>query len=240
MPTLDRIFTYEVLSIPGGWLFIIQAMYIVINELEKDVLREIINIGLARAADSFANFSHHAVLLAVPEIKIIEPHLLPDVIQEYEDTYQIIRSQIAGELSGRTYLLFSEEHTEKLSEVYLSHIPKSLKPDYVAEQQALLLGISQIITKALADELQHLLQVKLRTATPEALYNHQQLPIAYILQDLPKNQPFVIAVKTHFQRMVNSVQVPLVIILEAPSISKFLAIIRRDNLYNFKLLQEKV
>lgn len=213
-------------------------MYIVINELEKDVLREIVNIGLARAADSFANFSHQAVLLAVPEIKIIEPHLLPDVIQEYAETYQIIRSEIVGDLSGRTYLLFSEEHTGKLTEVCLGP-PTQSESIYLEDQQSLLLSIAQVITKALTDELRQLLQLKIRTAESEALFNHQQLPIDYILDDLPEHQPFVIAVKTQFQRMVNSVEVPMVMILQATSISKLLTIIRRDNLYNFKLLQEK-
>jgi chemotaxis protein CheC len=46
-------------------------MYIIINELEKDVLREIISIGLARAADSFSSFAKGGVLLDVPDIKII-------------------------------------------------------------------------------------------------------------------------------------------------------------------------
>lgn len=213
-------------------------MYIVINELEKDVLREIINIGLARAADSFADFSHNAVLLAVPEIKIIEPRALPDVLNEYIGTYQIIRSEIEGELRGKTFLLFSEDHIEKITDVCLGQNARE-ELNFAEAKQALLLTISQIITKALADELRQLLQVKLRTVKPESLFNNEQLPIDYILEDIPEQQPFVIAIKTQFQKLVNPVELPLIVILEASSISKLLGIMRRDNLYNFKLLQDR-
>ncbi|PSR54348.1 hypothetical protein AHMF7605_12905 [Adhaeribacter arboris] len=210
-------------------------MYIVINELEKDVLREIINISLARAADSFANFSKKAVLLAVPEIKIIEPRVLPDVIDEFEDEYQIIRAEIEGELSGKTFLLFSEEQTEKLAEACLNNTSKI----DIQSKEALLITVSQIITRAIVDELHHLLQLQLKALPSEALFDYEQLPISYILEDLPAHQPFVIAIKTQFQKLVNPLELPLIVVLHANSVSKLLHILRQNNLYDFRLLQDK-
>ena len=87
-------------------------MYIVVNELEKDVFREIISIGLARAADSFSNFPKAGVLLNVPEVKIIEPKVLPDVIDEYEEIYFVIRSDITGELNGKTFYFLPKKILE--------------------------------------------------------------------------------------------------------------------------------
>ncbi len=210
-------------------------MYIVINELEKDVLREIINISLARAADSFADFSHKAVLMAVPEVKIIEPRVLPDIIDEFEDEYQIIRTEIEGELNGKTFLLFSENQIEKLAEACLGTDSRM----NLQSKEALLLKISQIITQAIVDELHHLLQVRLKALTPEALFENEQLPISYILEDLPAHQPIVIAIKTQFQKLVNPLELPLIIVLHASSVSKLLHILRQNNLYDFKLLQDK-
>ena len=210
-------------------------MYIVINELEKDVLREIINISLARAADSFANFSHKAVLMAVPEVKIIEPRVLPDIIDEFEDEYQIIRSEIEGDLNGKTFLLFSEKQIEKLAEVCLNKESKI----NISNKEDLLLTISHIITQAIVDELHHLLKLKLMALQPEALFENEQLPIAYILEDLPAHQPILIAIKTQFQKLVNPLELPLIIVLHASSVSKLLHILRQNNLYDFKLLQDK-
>ncbi|QMU27288.1 chemotaxis protein CheC [Adhaeribacter radiodurans] len=210
-------------------------MYIVINELEKDVLREIINISLARAADSFADFSRKAVLLAVPEVKIIEPRVLPDVIDEFEDEYQIIRSEIEGELNGKTFLLFSEDQVEKLAEACLNNSSQI----NIKSKETLLLTISNIITQAIVDELHHLLQLKLQAGSPEALFENEQLPISYILEDLPAHQPFVIAIKTQFQKLVNPLELPLLIVFHANSVSKLLHILRQTNLYDFKLLQDK-
>lgn len=213
-------------------------MYVVINELEKDVLREIVNIGLARAADSFADFSHKAVLFAVPEIKIIEPRALPDMIHEYADTYRIIRSEIAGDLSGKTFLLFSEKHIQKIAAVCLPDDVHTPLP-YQQMTQALLTTISQIITKALAAELEQLLNVELSTAQSASLQNYQRLPIQSILKELPGHQPFVIAIKTQFQKLSSLVELPLIIVLHSGAVAKLLGIMRRENLYDFKLLQEK-
>ncbi|MDQ3292197.1 MAG: hypothetical protein M3Q05_13000, partial [Bacteroidota bacterium] len=209
--------------------------YIVISELEKDVLREIINISLARAADSFADFSHKAVLLAVPEIKIIEPRVLPDVIDEFEDEYQIIRSEIAGELNGKTFLLFSAEQVNQLAEACLSNNSQG----NIQNKETLLLTISQIINQAIVEEMHHLLKIKLKALPPEALFENEQLPISYILEDLPAHQPILIAIKTQFQKLVNPLELPLVIVFQASSVSKLLLILRQNNLYDFKLLQDE-
>jgi chemotaxis protein CheC len=212
-------------------------MYIIVNELEKDVLREIISIGLARAADSFANFSKGGVLLDVPDIKIIEPKVLPEVIDEYEAIYFVIRSCIAGDLTGKTFLLFTSENIEKIAEVCLDE-DNLRAAESQKQQDDMLLEISHIITKALTTQLSHILKVKLNADDPVALFANEASSIRQILEDLPEYQPFVITIKTQFRNLVKAVELPMLVVFDSISVSSLLRIIRRDNLYDYKLLKE--
>ena len=214
-------------------------MYIVINELEKDVLREIISIGLARAADSFSNFSKGGVLLNVPEVKIIEPKVLPDVIDEYEEIYFVIRSVISGDLNGKTFLLFTAENIQKIADVCLEEGARESANDQ-EEKDGMLLEISQIITTALAKQLSEILKLDLTTDEPITLFSKEASSIKQILDDLPEYQPFVITIKTQFKNLVKEVELPMLVVFDAISVSTLLRIIRRDNLYDYKLLRQNM
>jgi chemotaxis protein CheC len=211
-------------------------MYIIINELEKDVLREIISIGLARAADSFSSFAKGGVLLDVPDIKIIEPKVLPDVIDEFEEIYFVVRSDISGELNGKTFLLFTAANIDKIAAVCLPETAFSA-PDFAEQQDQMMQNISGIITQALARQLGRLLKIELANQEPLVLFARQASSMHHLLEDMPGFQPFVITIKTHFRQLVEAVELPLLVVFDSPSVSRLLHIIRRDNLYDYKLLK---
>lgn len=211
-------------------------MYIIINELEKDVLREIISIGLARAADSFSNFTKGGVLLDVPDVKIIEPKILPEVIDEYEEIYYVVRSGIDGELHGRTFLLFTADNLDHIAEVCLDDVAPGAA-DYEARKDKMMQEISAIITQALARQLSKILKVELSTQDPVLLFSRKSSSIHHILEDIPEFQPFVITIKTQFRKLVKAVELPMLVVFDAMSVSRLLRLIRRDNLYDYKLLK---
>lgn len=212
-------------------------MYVVINELEKDVLREIISIGLARAADSFADFSSEKVLLDVPEVKIIETKVFPDVVDEYNALYTVVRSDITGDLSGKTFMLYSDEQIEKIASFCLDCDKQS--DEFPGQAQSLLEEISFIITKALCSQLEGILKLRLVNESPEAIGGKEQRSVEHIVGDLPEGQPFMISIKTHFKKLFKILELPMLVVFDSRSISRLLHIIRRNNLYDFKLLTRR-
>ncbi len=212
-------------------------MYIVINELEKDVLREIVNIGLARAADSFAGYAQDHVLLDVPDVKIIEPNVLREVINDYGNLYLATRSQITGDLKGKTYLLFSQETLERISTVCL----RDKQPgshDYDKCREAMISDISNLITDALVIQLSKLLSLEVLTEESETLFDSEERTISEILEDISTAQPFMITIKTQFKNLHQSVELPMLVIFNSQSLFKILNFIRSNNLYDFKVLRQ--
>src|SRR5688572_15645143 len=116
-------------------------MELQVSELEKDIIKEILNIGLARAADSFAVIAKDVVLLKVPDLQLTDPKEILKLVADYENTHVIIQSDIKGDFNGSTLMLFSDAQIERLSEVCLN-----IKMPYEGKlndmQESLLLEIS--------------------------------------------------------------------------------------------------
>ncbi|WP_114779376.1 chemotaxis protein CheC [Botryobacter ruber] len=196
-----------------------------VTELERDIIKEILNIGLARAADSFAAIAKDKVMLKVPDIQVIEVKELLNLVARYEDTHVIIQSDIKGDFNGATLMLFSEEHIVRLSEVCLSMIDVQ-KGELSVMQESLLLEISNIITGALVTQLANILKANIYGSPPKAPKNHIADSLKDILVQHPLFQPMVFTVITQFTHNYKKVELPLLLFFDTNTLLKVLDIIR--------------
>jgi chemotaxis protein CheC len=196
-----------------------------VTELERDIIKEILNIGLARAADSFALIAKDKVLLKVPDIQLVEVKKLIDLVAKYEDTHFIIQSDIKGDFNGATLMLFSNEHINRLSEICLSMLDLK-KGEINTMQESLLLEISNIITGALVTQLANILKANIYGSPPKAPKSHIADSLKEILVQHPLFQPLVFTVITRFTHNTKSVELPLLLFFDTGTFLKMLEIIR--------------
>ena len=196
-----------------------------VTELERDIIKEILNIGLARAADSFAAIAKDKVLLKVPDIQLIEVKELLNLVSRYESTHFIIQSDIKGDFNGATLMLFSDDHINRLSEVCLNMLDVQ-KGEVSAMQESLLLEISNIITGALVTQLANILKSNIYGSPPKAPKSHIADSLKDILVQHPLLQPLVFTVITKFTHNFKSVELPLLLFFDTGTFLKILEIIR--------------
>jgi chemotaxis protein CheC len=194
------------------------------TDLERDIIREILNIGLARAADSFAIIAQERVLLEVPNIDLLMSDDILRKVREYQSRHVPIQSDIRGDFNGTTLMFFSGQHVQRLSRVCLRmQIPESL--DVNELQESLLLEISNIITGALVTQLANILKANIYGAPPTAPHGD----IATNMQNLmPEQQlqPLIFSVITQFSDRDNTVELPLMLFFDRITFVKILDIIR--------------
>ena len=194
------------------------------TDLERDIIREILNIGLARAADSFAIIAKERVLLEVPNIDLLMSEDLLHRVREYQAQHVPIQSDIRGDFNGTTLMFFSGQHVQRLSRVCLRMTTtESLEVDEL--QESLLLEISNIITGALVTQLANILKANIYGAPPTA----PRGDIAATLQSLmPEQQlqPLIFTVITQFSDRDNTVELPLMLFFDRVTFLKILDIIR--------------
>lgn len=194
------------------------------TDLERDIIREILNIGLARAADSFAVIAQERVLLEVPNIDLLMSDDIMRKVREYQSKHVAIQSDIRGDFNGTTLMFFSGQHIQRLSRVCLRmQIADTLEVNEL--QESLLLEISNIITGALVTQLANILKANIYGAPPTA----PRGDIATAMQTLlPQQQlqPLIFSVITQFSDKDNMVELPLMLFFDRVTFAKILEIIR--------------
>ena len=194
------------------------------TDLERDIIREILNIGLARAADSFAIVAKDRVLLEVPNIDLLMSEDILQRVREYQSRHVAIQSDIRGDFNGTTLMFFSGQHVQRLSRVCLRmQTDEALNVNEL--QESLLLEISNIITGALVTQLANILKANIYGAPPTA----PRGDIADTLQSLiPEQQlqPLIFTVITQFSDKDNMVELPLMLFFDRATFIKILDIIR--------------
>ena len=194
------------------------------TELERDIIREILNIGLARAADSFAVIAQERVLLEVPSIDLLMSDDILSKVREYQSRHVAIQSDIRGDFNGTTLMFFSGQHVQRLSRVCLRmQTTESLEVNEL--QESLLLEISNISTGALVTQLANILKANIYGAPPVAPHGD----IAESMQNLvPEQQlqPLIFSVITQFSDRDNMVELPLMLFFDRVTFEKILEIIR--------------
>ncbi|WP_294392400.1 chemotaxis protein CheX [uncultured Sphingomonas sp.] len=88
---------------------------IVLGELERDALTEIVNIGVSRAASSLRKMVADQVLLSVPSIEVVSQDRAARLIGEREVSELVaVRQDFTGPFCGRALLIFPESNSLEL------------------------------------------------------------------------------------------------------------------------------
>jgi chemotaxis protein CheC len=206
-------------------------MELQISELEKDIIKEILNIGLARAADSFASISRDRVLLRVPSMELITAAEVMKTLETFELTHEIFQSDIKGDFNGTTIMIFSANHIQKLSEVCLNMSPP-FPTELSLMQESLLLEISNIITGAFVTQLANILKANIYGSPPShPPKGNLASSLEHIFSSNLFFQPIVFTVITHFTNFEEMVELPLFLFFDTATLNKILEIIRSYNFY---------
>lgn len=194
------------------------------TDLERDIIREILNIGLARAADSFAIIAQERVLLEVPNLDLLMSDDIVRKVQEYQINHVLVQSDIRGDFNGTTLMFFSGQHVQRLSRVCL-RLNTEESTSLNELQESLLLEISNIITGALVTQLANILKANIYGAPP-VIPASDALPLLHNLNPNQQLQPLIFSVITQFMDKDNSVELPLMLFFDRDTFGKILTIIR--------------
>ena len=137
-----------------------------LNQVELDITKEIINIGIAKAADSFSFFIKGKVMIRLLEIKVNFENSFPLSRKYLTSKNYLLKTTIKGELKGEAYLLLNEQEAEKIVD---ANLPDSIKNNPVEKAnmtEAFLLEIDNIITAAVITQFSNIFQRKIYGDVP--------------------------------------------------------------------------
>ncbi len=141
-------------------------MQISLQQLERDVATEIINIGLCEAADSLSFFTKEKVLIKGFDYAL-------EKITDYQITgknsseIHLLSSEIKGEMSGYCFLLFTTNEVNSLHQISLPEPVLNDSERLLEMGKAILLEVKNIITASVVTHFSNLLGYKMHGYIPE-------------------------------------------------------------------------
>tara|TARA_B100000809_G_scaffold57483_1_gene53590 strand:- start:2249 stop:2887 length:639 start_codon:yes stop_codon:yes gene_type:complete len=98
------------------------------TEIEEDIAKEIINIGLGKAADSMAFFTQEKVFIRTLDLQVLDVSEVNAMRHkgEGDDERYVLTTNVEGELGGVCYLIFTGEEVKRLHQ---KSLPKSILSD---------------------------------------------------------------------------------------------------------------
>ncbi len=86
-----------------------------LDEMERDALAELVNIGVSRAATGLRAMVGEPVILSVPSVEVVSRKAAATLIQERESDQLIaVRQDFQGVFSGRALLIFPQANSMAL------------------------------------------------------------------------------------------------------------------------------
>jgi chemotaxis protein CheC len=92
-----------------------------LSELERDALKELINVSFGDAAASLGEIIGTYVLLSVPNVEIMQPEQIAAYIErEFSDPQDlsVVEQYFIGKIKGAAYLVFSHEGGRRLLSLF--------------------------------------------------------------------------------------------------------------------------
>jgi chemotaxis protein CheC len=145
-----------------------QAPVLALDEMERDALTELVNLGVSRAAASLRVMIGSEVSLSVPGVEVVARASAARMIGEHASSRLIaVRQDFEGEFSGRAMLIFPETKSlELVRAVTGGTLPLE---DIVALEQEALAETGNIVLNNCLATIANMLRRNLRMSLPDIL-----------------------------------------------------------------------
>jgi chemotaxis protein CheC len=146
----------------------VNAPDLMLNELERDALTELVNIGVSHAASSLRQMVRDEILLSVPAIEIAKHQTAAALITEREGEDLIaVRQDFAGALQGRALLIFPQANSLELVRAVVGQFISA--EDAAGMEEEALAETGNVILNSCLASMANILRRSLTMSLPQIL-----------------------------------------------------------------------
>jgi chemotaxis protein CheC len=192
-----------------------------LTPLQYDTIKEVINIGVGRAAGILNKMFTHRMNLEVPSVKILSSD---DLIKELDDglleSISSVNLSFKGKFSGLAKLIFPTESAAKLVTAFTEEDTDEEDLDEI--RSATLAEIGNIVLNSLMGSIGNSLSLRINYSTP--IYIEDRIEQ---LLNIKKAQiePYSLLAKTRFHVEELNISGNFVLLFEIGSLENFIALI---------------
>jgi len=168
-----------------------------LNNVELGITKEIIHIGLSKAAESLSFFIKEKVMIQIVDIKVNSNDFNPISKKEDDGVKCLLTTNIIGEITGTSYLVFNTSEVNKIISTNFADVVFKSEDERDKMSSAILLEIDNIITASVLTQFSNILQKKMYGDVP-AIDIVEKNKLNEHLNEKNKNNLNVIYINSHF------------------------------------------
>jgi chemotaxis protein CheC len=191
-----------------------------LTDLERDALREVSNIAMARAATSLRQMVEHEVLLSVPAVDILSQEAAAQIVGNPDNASVVaVRQDFSGAFSGRALLIFPEANSlELVRAVVGGHLPIE---DIVDLEDEALAETGNIILNSWVATVSNLLRRTLKMSLPMVMRGDSR----HMFQSVSDQESLVLFLRIRFEISKKEIRGYLALMMDVPSIEELRSLI---------------
>lgn len=188
-----------------------------LSEELLDALKEIINIGVGKAAGTMNELLGHHIALEVPQVSIIQPDTLgTEAVPHQHETVSLVTLEFSGQFSGITTLLFTPDSASKLIDLLVGE--ETPLDELDAIKTGTLTEVGNILLNAVMGSIGNVLKSRLTYALP----SYREGTVADVILPLVGQESAVLEVTTRFTVQDRQIVGEFLLMFEVGSFERFI------------------
>jgi len=188
-----------------------------LDELERDALTELVNIGVGRAAASLRKMVNKQVILSVPSVEIVTRRSAAALIGQRESEALVaVRQQFEGPFAGRALLIFPESNGLSLVRAILGdEMPQD---ELEAMESEALAETGNVILNGCLGSMANMLQHTLKMSLPVVQRGSSE--VLFEVRGQSAEESFVLFLYINFSVREHDIRGYIAMIMDLPSLEK--------------------
>ncbi len=188
---------------------------IYLDELERDALTELVNIGVSRSAASLRKMVNKQVLLSVPSVEIVTKRAAAALIGQREAENLIaVQQEFEGVFSGRALLIFPESNGLHLARAILGD--EMNQAEVVEMESEALAETGNVILNGCLGSMANMLQQTLKMSLPNVRRGSSEMLFEILLA--PGDDSFVLFLYINFSIRDHNISGYIAMIMDLPAL----------------------
>ncbi|WP_313606652.1 chemotaxis protein CheX [Rhizobium sp.] len=188
-----------------------------LDDLERDALTELVNIGVSRAAASLRKMVNKHVILSVPSVEIVTRKSAASLIGQRENEGLIaVHQQFEGPFSGRALLIFPESNGLSLVRAIVGD--EMGEADLADMEEEALAETGNVILNGCLGSMANMLQHTLKMSLPGVRRGNST--ILFDVLDNTSDQSFVLFLYINFSVQDRQIRGYIAMLMDLPSLEK--------------------
>jgi chemotaxis protein CheC len=188
-----------------------------LDELERDALTELVNIGVSRAAASLRKMVNKQVILSVPSVEIVTRRAAASLIGQRESEDLIaVQQQFEGPFSGRALLIFPESNGLSLVRAIVGD--EMEEADLAELEDEALAETGNVILNGCLGSIANMLQHTLKMSIPE-VHRGDSTALFGVL-DRTADESYVLFLYINFSVQDRKIRGYIAMLMDLPSLEK--------------------